>query len=151
MTNEEQLDVFYSFLSKNYKDVVKKYKQMCFLQHLTFNEDTLQDTIIKVADIITKKGLKGKTEKDIENYFFNSFRFNLYQEHLQEGKRKKDDNINVYLLEIEDTQYDESVKQESDIATHYLFNKIKEEFDATTVAIWRLRYMLTINRRTFEL
>lgn len=58
MTKEEQLDVFYSILSNNYKDIQKKYKQFCFLNHITYNEDTLQDTVLKVVDIIQKKRFK---------------------------------------------------------------------------------------------
>jgi len=133
MTKEEQLEMFYSFLSKNYKDVVKKYKQMCFLQHITFDEDTLQETVIKVADMINKKGLKGETEKDIENYFFNSFRFNLYQQHLQDQKQLKDLNIDPYDLELEDIPYSEDNVQYADMAAHYIFTKIKEVFDPVTV------------------
>lgn len=70
MTNEEQLQLFYNFLEKNYTQLQKKYKQMCFLNHMTYDEDTLQDTVIKVADIILRKGLKDESEKGIENYFF---------------------------------------------------------------------------------
>ena len=70
MTREEELEIFYSFLSKNFNDIRKKYKQFCFLNHMDFNDDTLQDTIVKVADLIMKKGLKDKTEKGIERLFF---------------------------------------------------------------------------------
>lgn len=70
MTKEEQIELFYSFLSKNYKDLLKKYKQFCFLNNMTFSEDVVQETIIKVVDIINKKGLNDTTEKGMENYFF---------------------------------------------------------------------------------
>lgn len=71
MTKEEQLNMFYSFLSKNYKDIIKKYKQFCFLNHITFDEDVLQETVVKVSEMIMKRGLKDETEKGVENYFFS--------------------------------------------------------------------------------
>ena len=145
MTKEEQIEVFYQLLSKNYNDIKKKYKQMCFLQGITYSEDTLQDTIVKIVDIIQRKGLKAQTEKEIENYLFNAFRYNLYQEFLQDSKKKKDDNIDPFQLEIEDTPYSDEQAQYADMATKFIFNKVKEEFDAVTVGIWRLRYMVTIN------
>lgn len=145
MSNEEQLELYYKFLSNNYKDVVKKYKQMCFLQHLTFDEDTLQETVIKVADMIKKRGLKDTTEKGIENYFFNAFKLNLYQTHLQNSKKLKDDNVDPYDLNIIDTVYDEAPAQYADMATKYILTKVKENFDAVSASIWRLRYMVTIN------
>ena len=151
MTKEEQIKVFYQLLSKNYNDIKKKYKQMCFLQGITYSEDTLQDTIVKIVDIIQRKGLKAQTEKEIENYLFNAFRYNLYQEFLQESKKKKDDNIDPFDLEIEDTPYSDEQAQYADMATKYIFNKVKEEFDAVTVGIWRLRYMVTVNRTRNEL
>ena len=145
MNKDEQIQLFYSFIEKNYKDLIKKYRQMCFLNHIDFNEDTFQDTIIKVVDIINKKGLKGKTEKEIENYFFNSFKFNTYQHHLQESKKRIDDNINPFDLDIEDVQYSEDNVQFADMAAHYILSKIREHFDNVTSSIWRIRYMVKIN------
>lgn len=122
-------------------------KQWAFLSHLTFDEDTFQETFIKVAEIILKRGLKDTTEQGILNYVFTSFKFNTYQTHLQESKQLKDYNINPFDLEIEDIPYNEDNVQYADMAAHYIFKKIKEVFDATTVAIWRLRYMVTIDNQ----
>ena len=133
MTKEEQLDMFYSFLSKYYKDLIKKYKQFCFLNHMTFDEDVLQETVVKVVDMINKKGLKDESEKGIENYFFQAFKFNTYQQHLQNQKQLKDLNINPFDLEIEDIPYSEENVQYADMAAHYIFQKIKEVFDLVTV------------------
>ena len=79
------------------------------------------------------------------------FKFNTYQEFLQESKKKKDDNIDPFQLEIEDTPYSDEQAQYADMATKFIFNKVKEEFDAVTVGIWRLRYMVTVNRTRNEL
>lgn len=74
-----------------------------------------------------------------------AFKFNTYQDHLQNQKKMIDDNIDPFELDIEDTQYNEDNVQYADMATHYIFTKIKEVFDLITVGIWRLRYMVTIN------
>lgn len=58
-----------------------------------------------------------------------------------------DDNIDPFELDIEDTQYNEDNVQYADMATHYIFVKIKEVFDPITVGIWRLRYMVTIDNQ----
>lgn len=76
-----------------------------------------------------------------------AFKFNTYQDHLQNQKKMIDDNIDPFELDIEDTQYNEDNVQYADMATHYIFTKIKEEFDAVTVGIWRLRYMVTIDNQ----
>lgn len=145
MTKEEQIDLFYKFLAENYSQIKKKYKQFAFLNHIDFNEDVLQETVIKVVDIINKKGLKDTTEKGIENYFFQSFKFNTYQQHLQDSKKLKDDNIDPFELNIIDEPYDEAPAQYADMASRYILNKIKEEFDPISVGIWRLRYIVSIN------
>lgn len=145
MSNDEQIQLFYDFLSKNYTQLQKKYKQMCFLNHMTYDEDTLQDTVIKVVDIIKRKGLKDESEKGIESYFFQAFKFNTYQTHLQQQKQLKDDNIDPYDLNIIDEVYSEAPAQYADMASKYILNRIKEEFDPLTVGIWRLRYIVSIN------
>ena len=145
MTNEEQIQLFYTFLENNYTQLQKKYKQMCFLNHMTYDEDTLQDTVLKVVDIIKRKGLKDETEKGIESYFFQAFKFNTYQTHLQQSKQLKDDNINPFELNIIDEEYTEAPAQYADMASKYILNRIKEEFDPLTVGIWRLRYIVSIN------
>ena len=145
MTNEEQIQLFYTFLENNYTQLQKKYKQMCFLNHITYDEDTLQDTVVKVVDIIKRKGLKDESEKGIESYFFQAFKFNTYQTHLQQSKQLKDDNIDPYDLNIIDEVYSEAPAQYADMASKYILNRIKEEFDPLTVGIWRLRYIVSIN------
>lgn len=76
-----------------------------------------------------------------------AFKFNTYQDHLQNQKKMIDDNIDPFELDIEDTQYNEDNVQYADMATHYILTKIKEVFDPITVGIWRLRYMVTIDNQ----
>lgn len=149
MSNEEtyvkDLETFYEVIERNYIGFKKKMKQFCFLNHITYNEDTLQDTIIKVAEMIIKRGLKDTTEKGIMGYVFSSFKFNSYQTHQQKSKQLKNDNIDPFDLNIIDEPYDEAPAQYADMASKYILTKIKEEFDPISVGIWRLRYIVSIN------
>lgn len=145
MRKEEQIETFYSLLSNNYNDIKKKYKQFCFLNHITYSEDILNDTVLKVVDMINKKGLAANNEKEIESYFFKAFKLNTYQEHLQNQKKRIDENVDYQTLEIEDVPYDESHFNYSKLASIYMLNRVKQEFGELTAAIWRLRYMVKIN------
>lgn len=145
MTNDEQLQMFYDVVENNYNDFKKKMKQMCFINHITYSDDVLQETILKVAEMIIKKGLKDTTEKGIMNYLFRSYKLNTYQEHLQNQKKRIDENVDYQTLEIEDVPYDESHFNYSKLASIYMLNRVKQEFGELTAAIWRLRYMVKIN------
>lgn len=147
---EKQLEVFYNFLTSNFNKVKAKYKQFCFLNHIDFNEDTLQDTILKIAEKIKKDGLKAQTEYEIECYLFQSFKFNTFQTHLQEGKRLIDDNIDYQTLELIDDDYNEDREQFIDFIKKVLEKEIQKEFDTISFCIWRLRYLVTINGETLN-
>lgn len=92
-----------------------------------------------------KRGLSDYTEKGIMGYIFQSYKLNTYQEHLQEQKKKIDDNINVFNLDIIDKEYSEESKQFADLATVYLLKKVKENFDLLTYSVWRIRYLVKVN------
>lgn len=64
-TYAEDLENYYNIINKNYTDFKKKMKQFCFLNHITFDEDVFQETILKVAEMIMKRGLKDNTEKGV--------------------------------------------------------------------------------------
>lgn len=145
MTKEEQIKSFYSLLSNNYNDLKKKYKQFCFLNGLTYSDDVLHSTILKVVEMVNKKGLSASNDKDIENYLFKAFKLNTYQDFQQDQKKRVDDNINPFDLNIEDVEYDESHYNYARLASVYILQKVKEEFGELTAAIWRLRYIVRLN------
>ena len=63
MENEQTLNQFYDVINKNYADFKKKMKQFCFLNSLTYSEDTLQETVLKVSEKIMKTGMTDTSEQ----------------------------------------------------------------------------------------
>lgn len=150
MTKDEQLSTFYDLVNAKYNDLKKKYKQFCFLNHFDWSEDTFQDSILKVAEKIKKNGITAKTEKEIENYFFKSYKFNTFQQHLQDTKKKVDENANLGDVDIEDSIYDESELQYNDFVKMFFERTIKENFDTLTYSLWRMRYLLKIDGKNLN-
>lgn len=155
MTKPE--DILDNLMNKNYHDIKKKYKQFCFLNGLTYEDDVLNDTYIKVKQIILKKGLKDETEKGIEDYFFKAFKKNTYMSFQQKNKSKlvyneeiiedmKQIKISDNLSDrIENERFDEFVK-------NYILNVISLKFDSLSTRVWRLKKLVTINQKalTYE-
>lgn len=150
-------DILDNLMKEKYYDIKKKYKQFCFLNGLTYEDDVLNDTYIKVKQIILKKGLKDETEKGIEDYFFKAFKKNTYMNFQQKNKSKLlyneeiiedmkqikiSDNLND---RIENERFDEFVK-------NYILNVISLKFDSLSTRVWRLKKLVTINQKalTYE-
>lgn len=150
-------EVFDNFISKNFNDIRKKYKQFCFLNGYTFNDDVLADTYANVKEMLIKKGLKDESEKGIEDYFFKAFKKNTFLAYynLTKSKITYTDNIieeckymcddNNITERVEKEQYDEFVR-------NYLLNKIQSVFDSLSCRVWRLKRFVTINQKqlTYE-
>lgn len=145
MTKEETLTRFYELLTEQYNTIRKKYKQFCFLNKLTYSDDVLNDTVVKVADIINRKGLKKTDNKSIMGYFFMAFKQNTYQQHLQDQKQMKDENVELKDLNLIDEEYDETHLQYASNAFKQLYEEVKKNFDNISAAVWRIRYMVTLN------
>lgn len=150
MTKEEQIECFNDLMINEYDNIKKKYKQFCFLNKLNFNEDVLHETFLKVYEIISKKGISAKNPKEVENYFFKSFKLNTYQDFKQLNNKRVDNNIDPFSLNIEDIEYDETHFNYAKLASIYILNKVKEEFGELSAAIWRLRYLLKVNGETLN-
>lgn len=145
MTNDEQLSKFYSIINNQYVEFGKKMKQFCFLNHIDYDEDTLQDTVLKVCEKIKKKGIKDTSEQGMMNYLFTSFKFNTYQSHLQNQKKKIDDNINLNDLEIIYNPYKKENEEISTIKCNYIKEQVQQYFDLISYSVWRLRYFSRID------
>lgn len=150
MTNEEQLTIYYKVISSNYQSFKKKMKQFCFLNHLDYDDDIFQETVLKVAEMTKKRGLRDCSDKGIMNYLFMGFKLNTYQNHLQKTKKRRDDNVDVYRLELEDINYTEEDKLINDLSVRYILNQVKLNFDLISYSVWRLRYLVKLNRRRIE-
>lgn len=148
---QDEVDKFNQVISQHYEEYQRKLKQFCFQNALTYDEDTLQETYLKVQDIISRKGIKDNTEQGILNYFFLSFRNNLYQAHLQTQKKLVDANVNVYdllLLDENDSEKEEQRRQYADLARQYILKQVEENFDSISYSIFRLRYLLLIDGKS---
>lgn len=141
----KQTEEFNRIMNKNFSQYKKKLKQFCFLNGLTFDDDVLQETYVKVYSKIERSGIKAKTEQEYLDYFFKAFKLNTYLNY-KTNLAKQDDNIDVQGLELlENEPYDESQLRFDDFSRNYLENVVKEKFDIVTYRVWRIRYLVTIN------
>lgn len=150
MTAEENLNYF---ISNSFNDIRKKYKQFCFLNGLTYDDDVLHETYLKVRNIIINKGLKDESLKGIESYFFKAFKKNTFLNYQNNMKSKivSDDDNQVELNNLkyvddidnrfESEHFDEFVR-------NYILNIIQLNFDSLSTRVWRLKRLVTFNNKS---
>lgn len=142
----EDVKLFNDTIAAHYEEYQRKLKQFCFLNGITWDEDTMNETYLKCVDLISRKGLQNKTERGALDYFFQAFKKNTFQEHYQRNKIGKDDNVDVYTLEIADI---DTIEEEEERAwtnamnTNYILQRVREEFDEIGYHIFRLRYLFS--------
>ena len=140
----EDVKLFNDTIAAHYEEYKRKLKQFCFLNGITWDEDTMNDTYVKCVDLISRKGLQNKTERGALDYFFQAFKKNTFQEHYQRNKIGKDDNVDVYTLEIADINLIEEEEERAwmnTMNTNYILQRVREEFDEVGYHIFRLRYL----------
>lgn len=125
-----------------------KMKAYCNSMNKQWSEDVFSQTILNCYNAIARKGgLADKTEKGIENYFFNSFYTNTKREALYSRNAKRD-NTNDLFGEYEHyqgTNLTESEKVESDLykdfAVLYLLKRAEQQFDPETFYLFNLKFI----------
>lgn len=125
-----------------------KMKAYCNSMNKQWSEDVFSQTILNCYNAITKKGgLVDKSEKGIENYFFQAFYTNTKREALYSRNAKRD-NTNDLFGEYEHyqgTNLTESEKVESDLykdfAVLYLLKRAEEQFDPETFYLFNLKFI----------
>lgn len=125
-----------------------KMKAYCNSMNKQWSEDVFMQTILNCYNAIARKGgLVDKSEKGIENYFFNSFYTNTKREALYSRNAKRD-NTNDLFGEYEHyqgTNLTESEKVESDLykdfAVLYLLKRAEQEFDPETFYLFNLKFI----------
>jgi DNA-directed RNA polymerase specialized sigma24 family protein len=135
---------FNDVISQHYDEYQRKLKQWCYLNAATYDEDVFQDTYLKCADLISRKGLKDKTEQGALNYFFIAFKKNTYQAYLQKSKKSIDENCDVFSLVIEDEDVREKQElqaQRVDSLIRNILEDIRSNFTEIDYHIFRLRYL----------
>jgi hypothetical protein len=145
--------LFNKTIGEHYLEYQKKLKQFCFLNGMTWEEDTLNETFVKCVDLISRKGLRDKTEKGCLDYFFQAFKFNSYQEHYQRTKVETDDDCDVYRLNIED---EDTIEEEEEraynntVISNYILQRVREEFDEIGFHIFRLRHLFSVDGKQLK-
>lgn len=125
-----------------------KMKAYCNSMNKQWSEDVFSQTILNCYNAIARKGgLVDKSEKGIENYFFNSFYTNTKREALY-SRNSKRDNTNDLFGEYEHyqgTNLTESEKVESDLykdfAVLYLLKRAEQQFDPETFYLFNLKFI----------
>ena len=149
MTAVERFD---KLMADNYSDMRKKYKQFCFLHKLTFDEDVLQETYLKVRSLIERKGLKDESDKGMENYFFLAFKKNTFLAYNSKLKSKLvlDADIKERKIVEEETVSDRiEMERFDDFVRNYILSLIQLHFDSLSTRCWRLKRLISINGKRF--
>lgn len=137
MTKEEQNKVLDNYLSKHFNSFKKKMIKMCEIKKLTYDEDVLQDTILKVLSKVREFGLKAKTPKEVENYLFRAFVLNTFQQYHQSKKSKEVGNVDVGWV-IDDR---DNYKMSNDVLLDYLTALVEINFSPIEVTVWKTKYL----------
>ena len=148
--NEAYLDV----VGRRYEELKKICGEVCKKNKEVFSEDIFQDTIIKINDIITKKGqLDDMSDKGILNYFTRSFVNNLRCEKRNSYIAKRDLNISE---EDMNSKYDEQHSQLKeklikdlleDFSILYIMQTVESNFDSEYFYLYRLK---TLCKMTYK-
>lgn len=125
-----------------------KMKAYCNSMNKQWSEDVFMQTILNCYNAIARKGgLADKTEKGIENYFFNSFYTNIKREALYSRNAKRDNTNDLFgkYEHYQGTNLTESEKVESDLykdfAVLYLLKRAEQQFDPETFYLFNLKFI----------
>lgn len=146
--NDKTKDKFLRWIGENYEQQRLKFQRYCSHKHQQYDEDIFADTILKVAEKISKRGLKDDTEKGFENYLFKSFKINMLREKQYSRNAKRDNSIEdvsalwkAYAdtnLESSDEKLKSDLKQ--DFSVLYIANKVIENFGEPLAHIYLTKY-----------
>lgn len=140
--NEEYLKV----IEKQYYELKRICREVCKRNGEKFSEDIFQDTIIKINNIITKKGeLDDMSEKGIMNYFTRSFVNNLRCDKRNSYIAKRDHNISQDTMneryELTHSPLKNKLVKDllEDFSILYIMKRIEDVFDSQACHLYRLK------------
>lgn len=140
--NEEYLKV----IEKQYDELKRICREVCKRNGEKFSEDIFQDTIIKINNIITKKGeLDDMSEKGIMNYFTRSFVNNLRCDKRNSYVAKRDHNISQDTMneryELTHSPLKDKLVKDllEDFSILYIMKRIEDVFDNQACHLYRLK------------
>lgn len=149
MDYKDDLEKVNKYISSNYKYLKDKFKNYCFNQNLLFEEDVVQDTILKCLEQIQIKGLKDTSDKGIDNYLFMAFRNNTFNNFLTKQKElKRSVEITDKVFDLEDEEYveDTYAEQKAKELIHY----VRENYSTIEYKLWFYKYFVTINGKSLR-
>lgn len=149
-TEMEDHTLFLNYVNDNYNQVQDKLKILCGRNKQRYNQDYLQESIIRCHNAIKKKGfLKDKTPYGIESYLIRAY-FNLVREDKRAAiNAKRDLNYNSDNISTlyEDWYNDNNVsaltkiKEDlfKDYSILYLITVVEENFDQEHSYLFKLK------------
>lgn len=143
MTPNEE---YFNVIKQQYNELKRICREVCKRNGEKFSEDIFQDTIIKINNIITKKGqLDDMSEKGIMNYFTRSFVNNLRCEKRNSYIAKRDHNISQETMNERYELTHSPLKNKlikdllEDFSILYIMKRIEDNFDNQSCHLYRLK------------
>lgn len=138
---------FLKYVNKNYTYLQRHLKAWCFNTHRVFNQDIFQDTIIKIYNLIEKKGkVNDSSDRGFECYFFMAYKQNLLRESEYARIKQRDDNNSNLFDQYEDYKNQELTTEEKvlsdakkDYAVKYILMRIEENFPTQDFRLYRIK------------
>lgn len=147
-------DLFIQHINDHYNELKNKYWRFCKENDYDWDEDVFSDTILRCYEIISRNGLKDKSNYGIESYFFKSFKNNTLNEKNYSRIKKRDMNINsdtindLYEVFYNKTNDPARVKIINDLfkdfSILYIMAKVEEAFDAEHFYLFRIKTLCNL-------
>lgn len=146
----EDHTLFLDYVGKNYDKIQGKIKIICGRNKQPYNQDFLQDSIIRCHNAIKKRGyIKDKTPYGIESYLIKSYFTNVREDKRAAINAKRDLNYNSDNISTlyEDWYNDNNVsaltkiKEDlfKDYSILYLITVVEENFDQEHSYLFKLK------------
>lgn len=152
-TNEEIAQKYLNWVGENMNSLKSRMMRYCTSQKITFDEDILSDTYLKIYNKILKSGLKDTTPNGMLNYTFMSFRTNCKREPQFARNRLRDlnienDKLNDLYEQYISGQVGEREKLVNDLfkdySTMFLLYKAEEQFPREQYNLFKLKFMANL-------
>lgn len=146
----EDHTLFLDYVGKNYDKIQGKIKIICGRNKQPYNQDFLQDSIIRCHNAIKKRGyIKDKTPYGIESYLIKAYFTNVREDKRAAVNAKRDLNYNSDNISTlyEDWYNDNNVsaltkiKEDlfKDYSILYLITVVEENFDQEHSYLFKLK------------
>lgn len=123
-----------------------KLQKYCSNKSITFDEDILSDTVLRVAEKILAKGIADPTTNGFENFFFMSFKNNIMRErqYARNAKRVEVSDIWSAVKDVsgEDTINKIELDVQKDFSAVYLLKKVESKYGPAFAHLFTQKYFL---------